>query len=541
MDLMKAGENRFLQINELDEMRLDAYESSISYTKRTKRWHDKRIKIPINYEKGDKVSKDMKNRALELHDEDGSEFIVNKQWVKPYQNSLLDTNMENDREDIGKLGAKGDIGFFIGYSANSVAYRVYNPRTKKIMETMNVTFDELSAMDFEQNSSRPEAPRIITAALVLQNLQASTAFMSIQDSASVPKNSSNTLVSSHNVGVPSKQHAQFIINPFATPSTESVVSSTQYVDPSKMHTFYLPYPHDYQWTKGHPLEQVIGEPSRPVLTRSQLKTDGDMCIYELTVNIMELKSVKEALTNPDWIESMQEEIHQFIKLDRSNEDIRLEMAKLIKNNRILLNDNILPHEEASMEVLLPKEKILKLIQAWDDKQIESWSLPELLLQLLNDSRTIDEMLKQREQTAILTVQQEQEEQTAQIFIPNWNFSMINDDEEHSIQYKEYLEKFSNALTTVLLTKEPEYSLSMGYKYLSTISETKSNYVIKSSVKNLVPIPSEYEVVRNHHSCCQVFISAGFLFLLLEYFVPAVSSSLLLLASITAVKQIVIVS
>ncbi|GJX12263.1 reverse transcriptase domain-containing protein [Tanacetum coccineum] len=107
MDLTKAGENRFLQINELHEMRLDAYESSISYKKRTKRWHDKRIKLPINYEKGDKVllfnsrlrlfprklksrwygpfsiSKDMKNRAIELYDEEGSEFIVNKQRVKP--------------------------------------------------------------------------------------------------------------------------------------------------------------------------------------------------------------------------------------------------------------------------------------------------------------------------------------------------------------------------------------------------------------------------------------------------------------------------
>ncbi|GJS21820.1 retrovirus-related pol polyprotein from transposon TNT 1-94 [Tanacetum coccineum] len=62
---------------------------------------------------------------------------------------------KNDREDIGKLGAKGDIGFFIGYSATSCAYRVYNRRTKKIMETMNVTFDELSAMAFEQSSSKP--------------------------------------------------------------------------------------------------------------------------------------------------------------------------------------------------------------------------------------------------------------------------------------------------------------------------------------------------------------------------------------------------
>nr|GFC88130.1 retrovirus-related Pol polyprotein from transposon TNT 1-94 [Tanacetum cinerariifolium] len=62
---------------------------------------------------------------------------------------------KNDHEDIGKLGAKGDIGFFIGYSADSCAYRVYNRRTKKIMETMNVSFDELSAMAFEQRSSKP--------------------------------------------------------------------------------------------------------------------------------------------------------------------------------------------------------------------------------------------------------------------------------------------------------------------------------------------------------------------------------------------------
>nr|GEV14098.1 hypothetical protein [Tanacetum cinerariifolium] len=55
---------------------------------------------------------------------------------------------KNDRDNIGKLGAKGDIGFFIGYSANYVAYRVYNRRIKKIMETMNVAFDELSANGF---------------------------------------------------------------------------------------------------------------------------------------------------------------------------------------------------------------------------------------------------------------------------------------------------------------------------------------------------------------------------------------------------------
>nr|GEZ00837.1 retrovirus-related Pol polyprotein from transposon TNT 1-94 [Tanacetum cinerariifolium]GEZ01016.1 retrovirus-related Pol polyprotein from transposon TNT 1-94 [Tanacetum cinerariifolium] len=61
---------------------------------------------------------------------------------------------KNDREDIGKLGAKGDIGFSIGYSADSCAYRIFNRRTKKIIKTMNVSFDELSAMAFKQRSSK---------------------------------------------------------------------------------------------------------------------------------------------------------------------------------------------------------------------------------------------------------------------------------------------------------------------------------------------------------------------------------------------------
>ncbi|GJZ47529.1 hypothetical protein Tco_0601361 [Tanacetum coccineum] len=50
------------------------------------------------------------------------------------------------------------------------------------------------------------------------------------------------------------------VNLFATPSISATESSSlQYVDPSNMHTFYQPYPHKYQWTKDHPLEQVIGE------------------------------------------------------------------------------------------------------------------------------------------------------------------------------------------------------------------------------------------------------------------------------------------
>nr|GEY98276.1 retrovirus-related Pol polyprotein from transposon TNT 1-94 [Tanacetum cinerariifolium] len=69
------------------------------------------------------------------------------------------------------------------------------------------------------------------------------------------------------------------VNPFATSSSNAAeTSSSQNVDPSNMHTFYQPYPYEFQWTKDRPLEQVIGKPSRFVLTRNQLRYDGDMCI-----------------------------------------------------------------------------------------------------------------------------------------------------------------------------------------------------------------------------------------------------------------------
>ncbi|GJX83365.1 hypothetical protein Tco_0332846 [Tanacetum coccineum] len=81
---------------------------------------------------------------------------VIKTFLKKIQVLLQAPVIVNDREDIWKLGAKGDIGFFIAYSATSYAYKVYNRRTRKVMETMNVIFDELSAMAFEQCSLESE-------------------------------------------------------------------------------------------------------------------------------------------------------------------------------------------------------------------------------------------------------------------------------------------------------------------------------------------------------------------------------------------------
>nr|GEW58060.1 hypothetical protein [Tanacetum cinerariifolium] len=76
-------------------------------------------------------------------------------------------------------------------------------------------------------------------------------------------------------------------------------------------------------------------------------------------------------------------------------------------------------------------------------------------------------------------------------------------QRNPINSEEYLEDSSNAITPILPNKEPEYFLSMGYEHLSTTPEIESDEVVKSSVKNLIPIPREYEVTSNNESECDV--------------------------------------
>ncbi|GJR31163.1 retrovirus-related pol polyprotein from transposon TNT 1-94 [Tanacetum coccineum] len=103
-------------------------------------------------------------------------------------------------------------------------------------------------------------------------------------------------------------------NPFCTPVQEIVESSSRNIGNSNVHTFNQPQHSEYRWTKDHPLTQVRGNPSKPVQTRRQLATDPKMCMFALTVSIVEPKNIKEAMADSAWIEAMQEELHQFDRL-----------------------------------------------------------------------------------------------------------------------------------------------------------------------------------------------------------------------------------
>ncbi|GJW59782.1 hypothetical protein Tco_0109117 [Tanacetum coccineum] len=94
-----------------------------------------------------------------------------------------------------------------------------------------------------------------------------------------------------------------------------VASLKEQVDPSNMHQFHQQHRSIDRWTKNHPPEQVIGDPSKPVMTRKRLQTDAEVCMYALTVSMIEPKNIKEVMLDHSWIESMQDELNQFKRLD----------------------------------------------------------------------------------------------------------------------------------------------------------------------------------------------------------------------------------
>ncbi|GKB23706.1 retrovirus-related pol polyprotein from transposon TNT 1-94 [Tanacetum coccineum] len=73
--------------------------------------------------------------------------------------------------------------------------------------------------------------------------------------------------------------------------------------------------HNNKWTKDHPLENIIGALDRPVSTRLQLHEQALFCYYDAFLTSVEPKNYKEALTQACWIEAMQEELHEFERLE----------------------------------------------------------------------------------------------------------------------------------------------------------------------------------------------------------------------------------
>ncbi|GKF08831.1 hypothetical protein Tco_0043055 [Tanacetum coccineum] len=63
--------------------------------------------------------------------------------ILPFSVSLV-LFVTNNSEDLGKLQLTADIGILVGYAPSRKGYKIYNKRTRRIMETIHVQFNELN-------------------------------------------------------------------------------------------------------------------------------------------------------------------------------------------------------------------------------------------------------------------------------------------------------------------------------------------------------------------------------------------------------------
>ncbi|GJR89766.1 retrovirus-related pol polyprotein from transposon TNT 1-94 [Tanacetum coccineum] len=234
-----------------------------------------------------------------------------------------------DGENLDKMKEKGDQLIFVGYSAQSKGYRVYNNRTRMIVESIHINFDELKkVMTFDDNTSGLIPQRQMasdydnsgSAPQLQQTFVHNSTKLRIQDhnnepsKPSTPTTNVNAEENNNNQAVNAHFYVDKFFNPLCTLVHEVAKSSLRNVDPSNMYEFYQRHCSDYHWMKDHPLEQVRRNPSMIVQTRRQLVTDLEMCMFALTMSKVEPKNIKEATADHAWIEVMQEELHQFNRI-----------------------------------------------------------------------------------------------------------------------------------------------------------------------------------------------------------------------------------
>ncbi|GJV38668.1 retrovirus-related pol polyprotein from transposon TNT 1-94 [Tanacetum coccineum] len=221
----------------------------------------------------------------------------------------------NDSEDLGKLKAKADTGIFVGYAPNRKGYRIYNNRTRRIMETIHVQFDELT--------EKMAPVHIIPVLFISAGTPSSTTIDQDAPSTSHSPSSSKVQPPISHQGVAAGSN--FKDNPFAqadndpfvnvfAPEPSSEESSSGDVCTTDSNQVNQPHDHLRKWTKDHPINNVIGSPSRPVSTRRQLATDAMWCFYHSVLSKVKPKNFKTVVTESCWFEAMQDEIHEFDRL-----------------------------------------------------------------------------------------------------------------------------------------------------------------------------------------------------------------------------------
>nr|GEW49738.1 putative ribonuclease H-like domain-containing protein [Tanacetum cinerariifolium] len=270
---------------------------------------------------------------------------------------------------LGKFDAKGDEGYFIGYSMSSKAFRVFNKRTKRVEENLHVDFLENKAIEkstgpnwlFDIDSltkSMNYVPVVVagtnstnfsgTKDVVSQEVKKDVSslryialpnwvYEALLESSSNSLESSSTTrniskrVTSQDV-TPSLDNILTLANRFDDifgVTTSTVDSHGEEADVSNMETTIIASPTPtLRIHKDHPKSQIIGPVNTLIQTRNKSKEIEEQSfittihqktntallqfyLFSCFLSQVEPKKISDALQDPSWVEAMQEELLQF--------------------------------------------------------------------------------------------------------------------------------------------------------------------------------------------------------------------------------------
>nr|GEY83529.1 hypothetical protein [Tanacetum cinerariifolium] len=217
----------------------------------------------------------------------------------------------NNSENLGKLQPKADIRIFIGYALTKKAFRIYNRQTRRIVETIHVDFDELTAMASEKNSLGPALNEMTPGTISLGLMR-----MSSPSTSYVP---------------PSRNDCDLLFQPMfdelLNPPPSVVNQAPEVITP-----IGEVIPPVHADSIGSPSLTTVDQDA-PSPSKTHTTTEIQSSVIPLDVGddnldmevanmgndplfgVPILETYKETLTQSCWIKAMQEELNKFERLE----------------------------------------------------------------------------------------------------------------------------------------------------------------------------------------------------------------------------------
>nr|GEW83183.1 hypothetical protein [Tanacetum cinerariifolium] len=333
-----------------------------------------RLNIPVHRIRTDNRTEFVNQTLLEYYEEVG---ISHETSVarSPQQNGVVErrnrTLIEAARtiENLGKLQPKADIGIFIGYTPKKKVFWIYNRCTRRIIETIYVDFDELTAMASEHSSSGLTLNEMTPATIIQADSTSFPSSTTVDQNAPSPSNSHTTAETQSSI-IPqdveedniNMEVAHIGNDPlFGVPIPE--VTSAQSSSKMDVKTVFL---------NGNLREEVyVSQPDGFV------NQDNPNHVYKLKKALYGLKQAPRAwydmlssfLISQDFSKGS---VDQTLFIRRNNNDLLLQTSSLKAYVPNVILEKIIIDLEDKVVNLLEKEKVnLETIESLKSKSVES--------------------------------------------------------------------------------------------------------------------------------------------------------------------------